>query len=312
MNDTIRIHQIFYEEYQLRQLDPAFIQLDARRSPEAHLFEIYWLLKLFDSGFHNEADLTGAVSWRFSEKTQLTGREFIEFIKKNPGFDVYFVNPYPQLAYRFFNVWEQGENAHPGIKTLAQNLMDDADYGLSIEEMGRNDNRTLLYCNYWAGNSRFWREYISYVKPLFACSTNAHRPRDKNPYFRMTKYHLKPAPFFPFIFERLFSTFLLANDSVKACPYIHGQENTLIQFKTQKDKDDFARSIRLIDDLDGLFRHNGGSEEHRRLFKSLVKERGRKSPNLLTDAAMKTIPARRSIINSSRVRPVHRVEVQDV
>jgi hypothetical protein len=286
VNETIRVYQIFYEGSQSKELDPAFIPLDARRSPEPRLYEIYWLLKLFDLGFYNDVDLAGVVSWKFRSKTHLTGTELIEFVRRNPGFDVYFVNPYPDLAYQFFNVWEHGERSHPGIKSLAQKLMDDAGYKLSIDEIGRNDYRSLLYCNFWVGSLRFWREYMRFLKPLFACSTDGHGARDKNPYFCMTTHDLRPAPFFPFIFERFFSTFLLANSSIKACPYVHSSRRTLLEsWPPRADKDYVATTIRLIDDLDKRFCNDGASQEHRRLFNFFIDRGHAKPPAPRTDAS---------------------------
>jgi DNA-binding response OmpR family regulator len=40
-----------------------------------------------------------------------------------PGYDVYFINPHPQLAYFYYNCWEQGEYWHEGLKKLSAKIL---------------------------------------------------------------------------------------------------------------------------------------------------------------------------------------------
>ena len=74
-----------------------------------------------------------------SEKTGKTGREFIDFIQANPGYDVYFINPFPQNAYYTYNVWVHGDYCHPGLMALAHRLFYLAGIPFNITGMGRND-----------------------------------------------------------------------------------------------------------------------------------------------------------------------------
>jgi hypothetical protein len=103
MGNTVKIYQSFYEDSQVPKLDRAFTPYDVRESPFPYLYETYWIMQIYDSGAYDEKEYCGLVSWKFNQKTGITGDRFLEFMERNPDFDVYFINPYPFLAYRFFN-----------------------------------------------------------------------------------------------------------------------------------------------------------------------------------------------------------------
>ncbi len=231
------------------ELDPAFVPLDCTRNPAPHLFEVYWQVRFYASGLYKEADYTGLMSWKFRSKSRVSGRKFVDFIEKNPGFDVYFINPYPQLAYRFFNVWGHGEHCHPGIGALAQRLLAETQC-CCITDIGRNSHNTLLYCNYWVGNAKFWKMYMTFIRPLLERSTTIQPNGPKNPYFGLTMHNRRPAPFFPFIFERFFSTFLLQIDGIRACPYVYSPEEILGRAENQEERLILEGCMPAIDDLD--------------------------------------------------------------
>ncbi len=269
MGSLTKIYQIFYKKGQIDQLDPAFIPLDCTRNPAPSLFEVYWQYRFYASGLYREADYTGLMSWRFQSKTRVPGKKFVDFIAKNPGFDVYFINPYPQLAYQFFDVWGHGEHCHPGIADLAERLLAEARYSASLTDIGRNNHNTLLYCNYWVGNAIFWEAYIAFIKPLLELSIAIQPDGRKNPYFRMTIHDGGSAPFFPFIFERLFSTFLLAIDGITALPYVYSREEILDRAENHDERIILQRCIPAIDDLDLRFSRKS-SAQHRALFITLT------------------------------------------
>lgn len=78
--------------------------------------------------------------------------------------------------------------------------------------------KTLLYCNYWVGSHSFWEQYIAFLKHLFNTILTMP-PQERNAYFSNTLYFNRNEPFFPFIFERLFSTYIRWNKKIKALNY---------------------------------------------------------------------------------------------
>lgn len=219
---TIKIFQNYFRDDQLSLLDPDFVPHDWRHNPHPEYRETIVFLDAYRRGRHLEADYVGIVSWKFGQKTRITGRQFKSFIERNPGYDVYFINPFPYEGYQF-NIWTQGERNHPGLWPLAQDLFDTAGYPVTLQELGRMDRRTLLYCNYWVGNRAFWDTYIAFIEPLFECIVHRMAATTRERYFARAKYH-DPAPYFPFIFERMFSTLLLIKPEIRACFYPHLSE----------------------------------------------------------------------------------------
>jgi len=271
MIPRIKVYQSFYEDWQVGHLDTDFVPYDCRVHPYPQLYETYWMLRLYESGSPKNCDYSGLFSWRFFSKGKIPGSKFIEFVKKNPGFDVYFINPFPLLAYLFFNIWDEGEQCHPGLVNLSQSLMERAKYPISIADMGRNDHNTLLYCNYWVGNINFWDTYMAFIQPLFSCCTNWNEGDGPNPYFGLTVYEGRRIPFFPFIFERLFSTLLFINNNITVCPFSRTFEEILAVCDNSfmwKFMNQFGPEI---DEIDRRFRfHPSCVKEHRALFQASV------------------------------------------
>ena len=212
----VRIYQNMYRDGQ--ELDADFVAADGRRNANTHYRELGLFLRTYHTGLHLSADYTGIVSPKFTEKTGKTGREFIDFIETNPGFDVYFINPYPQNAYHTFNVWEHGDLWHPGLTSLADNLFARAHIDFKPSRMGRNDASTLLYSNYWAGNERFWDIFMDLnIKLMNALESLPATDRDA--YYKIDLEYPDPVPVLTFIFERVFSTLLLMDRRIRALGY---------------------------------------------------------------------------------------------
>ena len=215
----IGIYQNYYRVDQLSLLDPDFIPHDntANENPE---YREYWLfMNMYEKGRHLEADFAGMVSQKFYEKTQIRGSEFINFIEQNRGFDVYFINPLPFTinAYAFKNVWHQGEFYHPGLFDFVQNLLNKLGYGIDLNEI-KNSEQTLLFSNFWVGNSYFWDEYMKFTRPVYDYLRNEMSEAEKAIISKEADRVIK-INYTPFIFERMFSTLLATNPSIKPLGY---------------------------------------------------------------------------------------------
>ncbi|WP_447979731.1 hypothetical protein [Candidatus Nitrospira bockiana] len=267
MPATITVYQNYYKAEQREVLDPAFVPHDWRHNPFPEYREVAVFLKLYETGEYKESDYTGIVSAKFGAKTKIRGREFIEFIERNPGHDVYFINPFPQNAYHSFNVWEHGEAYHPGITLLAQELLDQAGYRIRLAELGRNKHDTLLYCNYWVGNTKFWESYIPFILQLHRHVTEEMAGNDKEKYFALTQ-HITQTPILPFIFERLFSTYLQLNRGISGKAYDHTDDEVRMACLHQNEWDIVRYFKRVIDEWDakGVY----GPQE-RAVFAGLLK-----------------------------------------
>ncbi len=243
------VYQHFYLPEQRSSLDPAFLPSNGIANPFPNLYEMYWIMRIFETDVYKNHAYTGMVSYHFTEKTGIRGSEFLGFIADNPGFDVYFINPFPQYAYLYFNVWHQAEIHHPGLVNRAQALLHRLGYAVNLARMARNTDATLCYCNFWVGAQEFWEQYMAFVRPLYYLAIEQYDQRDGA--FAPTTYKDREYPFFPFVFERLFSTFLLLNPHIRACPYVYTRTQILRHCKNVREATLVAAVKPLIDYLDG-------------------------------------------------------------
>jgi hypothetical protein len=269
--DDVMIFQNYYEDGQDRLLDPAFVPRDGRRNANTHYREVALFARMYHSGLYRSASYTGILSPKFLEKTYLPGRDFIAFIRANPGYDVYFVNPYPCNAYYSFNVWEHGELCHEGIIFRASDLFDRAGIGFDPTSMGRNCHRTLLYSNYWVGNERFWHGFMDLNLRLLDIVERAP-PRVRQRYFMQDPKYPDPVPLLPFIFERLFSTYLLMDPTIRGLHYPHTR-NEIVRSAQGRGLEPRIVDA-FIDLIDGIDRRGHYSAQDRQLFDALYRLRG--------------------------------------
>ena len=212
---SVMIWQNFHQPAQRAGLDPAFIPLDGTRNPRTSYRELALFARAYHAGRHQLAEYSGIVSAKFGAKTGISGAMFIDFIATHPGADVYFINPFPQNAYFSFNVWEHAELCHPGLTALAQKLLWRAGSDICLATLGRNAADTLLYANYWVGNRRFWDRFMDLSLRLLA-AFEAMEAAERGPYLALDPHYPDPVPKLPFLFERIFSTLLLTDRSLRA------------------------------------------------------------------------------------------------
>lgn len=203
----IHIHQIYYLPSQVPLLDPDFIPYDNTANANREFAEYHVFEQEYRKCQIKKDALTGYVSWKFGQKTRLKGWQFIEFIKKSPGYDVYFVTPFVSQIKLFRNVWLQGNFYHPGSLPLAQKIFDRAGHHIDLASE-RHDASTVLYCNYWVGNKRFWDAYMSFTKPIVRELRKMLRnPQEANE-LRTIADKANNFGYIAFILERVFTTFI--------------------------------------------------------------------------------------------------------
>ena len=263
---NVKIFQNYYSDEQQELIDPAFVPHDGRKNARTDYREVGLFLRMFHSGLYRAANYTGIVSPKFQGKTCMAGEDFIRFIENNPGYDAYFINPYPCNAYYSFNVWTHGEINHIGLMVVAQELFDRAGLEFNISRMGRNSLSTVLYCNYWAGNESFWQKFMElHVRLLDAVD---HLPEaGRRRLFTLDPRYPDPVPMLPFIFERLFSTLLHMDPSIKALGYPHSREYIIRSGSGNLDEPMLCKSF--IDIIDEIDRRGEYDARDRQVFRAL-------------------------------------------
>lgn len=262
------IFQNVHDDGVLDRLDPSFLPVDGRGHARTEFRETGLFLRMFHTGLHRCAPLTGILSPSFTEKARIAGSAFLRFIRQNPGYDVYFVNPFPQFAYLMFNVWAHGEFYHPGLAGLAQLLFQRAGYDLGPLWQVRDTARTALYSNYWVAGPRFWDGYLTLLTRLvdaLEAMPEALRTR----YFAPDPVYPDPVPILPFVFERCFSTFLHANPTMRALAYPFARDE-MLRYCDEIEREIVTAFADVIDEIDARGEY---SQADRALFAGLVRLR---------------------------------------
>lgn len=170
---------------------------------------------MFRNRIFEKHAFTGLFSPKFELKTKITGPTFAEFCVKNADADVVFINPFPHWAYLSLNVWMQGEAYHTGIVEITNNLLNDAAVNLTLDAEQRHDCKVLSYSSFWCGNAKFWYAYVGQVLNPLAdfIENNPDAPSVKA--VLQETFHTDPCPFLPFVTERLFTTFIAQQNTLR-------------------------------------------------------------------------------------------------
>ncbi|MGQ7939362.1 hypothetical protein [Paraburkholderia sp. D1E] len=197
----------------------AFLPFEIRDNRAAAWREFRILVDMYRDRTYLKHAATGLFSPKFALKSKITAGRFIEFVDTRPDCDLWFINPFPQLAYWSFNVWMQGEHAHPGLQQAAQSLLDASGISWQLSDVPRQGNGILSYCNFWVGSPRFWEAYVGQILLPISdfLENNPDHPVSRSVMRDTT--HTDPAPFLPFIIERLFSTYLSLNSQCAVASY---------------------------------------------------------------------------------------------
>ena len=170
--------------------------------------ELQAFLEIDRRGAWREQAFTGMFSPKFALKTHIGVDRFLGFVADNADADVCLINPFPQIGYWSYNVWMQGEHAHPGLGAAAQALLDAVGIPWHLDQVPRHGPGLLAYGNFWVARAPVWQAYVADIlRPI--ADVLLHQPGHPavQGILRTTR-HTDAAPFLPFMIERLFSTFL--------------------------------------------------------------------------------------------------------
>lgn len=218
--EAIKIFQIYYRVDQLSEIDAAFEPLDNTGTVDPFL-EYGVFKRIHESSAQAEARLWGAVSWKFKQKTGLSGANLLGILESNPGFDVYYCNPSADIEGLFQNMWMHGQTTHPGFLDLVKDVFKEA--GLDASVCSKLlPGRAFASANYMIGTPAFWSAYLRFVDRIM-------QPALANPSLRDRLLSLRADPravhfgacYVPFVVERLFGMFIDSEEgrALKAYKY---------------------------------------------------------------------------------------------
>lgn len=268
------IYQIYYDQNSYQYLDKDFIPYNNSSPIKEKEFEYGVMRNLYLNNqlFKDNSKYASVFSWKFKHKTMLDGKDFIDWVNKNKGYDVYFINPFPELANMYFSVWWQGEYWHPGIISLVEELLLNTNIQLNIKDI-RNTIKTCCYCNYWIANKKFWDLFMSISEEMYK-SVYESDDITKELLFNVKADGHINAAMFPFIFERIFSTVLTLGD-FKVLNYPNLEKNKNSNFLLKHVLETTSKKIKDIDSNkdyskeDIEFINSIGAMYHDKLFNRL-------------------------------------------
>lgn len=242
----IAIYQPYHDDLSLRHVDPMARPLDWTRNPRPALREGAIYLHVGGNLETFRASYMGVFSPKFSVKSVVPMADFVAFVRRNPGHDVYFINPFPHTPYFAFNVWDQGEIAHPGLVDLAKRCFRST--GMlppDVFDM-RHDQTTAAYCNFWIGTPEFFRFYLDHVVSLVSLVDG---PLGGD-LCRETPHNFGKAPYFPFIIERLFSSLLSSQNRFSALGYSFTEQQILDSCILDEQREMVRANKTVVDEWD--------------------------------------------------------------
>ena len=243
MLPNIKIFQIYFKPELIVHCDKHFIPLDNTSNPHPNLREWYIWDREYESLMASDLEYWGFVSWKFKEKTNLTGQQVFDFINAYPGQDVYLLNPCILNEAVFANSWEQGDMHHPNISDIGNTFFKKIGYG-DVDVKGMLlDRNTTVFANYVVGSRKFWSKFMEFSRKLF---TEAEKdPEFKEQVFgegRSNYAHDKSLPNFTFLIERLIPTFIEL-EQMSAVGFKHSPDTLAMKYQP------YADDIMALSDL---------------------------------------------------------------
>jgi len=166
------IYQILTPYVSRQQLDPGFEVLDNTANQRPDWFE-YWPIRnyLLGGGLDEDA-FYGFLSPKFRLKTNLSSTAVREFIDAaGPAAEVVLFSPRIDHSAYYWNVFDHGEEEHPGMKEVTRRLLERLGLPSDMQSLV-TDSRNTVFSNFFTAKPRFWRAWLAINEQMFAIAEN--------------------------------------------------------------------------------------------------------------------------------------------
>jgi hypothetical protein len=173
---AMHIYQILNHYTSRQELDPDFGVLDNSANERPDWFE-YWPIRRFLLNEElDENAFYGFLSPKFKLKTGLSSAAVREFIlAADAATEVILVSPSIHNSAYYLNVFEHGDAEHPGLKRVAQRLLERLDLPSDLDSLV-SDSRNTVHSNYFIAKPRFWRAWLAINEKMFAIAETPGDP----------------------------------------------------------------------------------------------------------------------------------------
>jgi hypothetical protein len=168
------IYQIRYDGCE--EVDHDFFALDNAANERPDWFE-YWAMRTFLRTQELDEDaLYGFLSPRFKSKTNLSGKDVHEFIRRHgDDADVLLFTPSLHLTAYYLNVFKYGDSCHPGLLHLATRVFRRIGQPTNLDTMITHSGNEV-YSNYIVARPSFWRAWLEIAERLFEIAESMDDP----------------------------------------------------------------------------------------------------------------------------------------
>jgi hypothetical protein len=166
MASDIRIFQIFYDRQSSSLILPEFTPLDNSKNLRPDWRE-FWPIKIFFEEHDLKEDTYyGFFSPKFSTKTGLKAKDVFEFIDKNSNASIISFSPFLDQSAFFFNVFEQGDINHKGLKAAAKLHLES--FGMPFNlDTAITGHTGFIFSNYFVARAHVWKEWFRHAIFIF-------------------------------------------------------------------------------------------------------------------------------------------------
>ncbi len=215
----MKLYQSFLGEDQKALLSKHAIPYDVSDNRGLDQRE-YELFKTIHKQYNHGAEPWGLVSWKFQYKTPVTPESFLNFANTmfEEECDCVFINPMIGNEAVFLNVWEQWTIVNKKTVKISDFLKKHNACNI-FSPMG---NASFAFCNYFIANDAFWKSYFSFIdQTLEKFELEAILGSEVGLIYKESASYAGD-PYLtmrPFIIERLFSSYILNNPSIKCASF---------------------------------------------------------------------------------------------
>ncbi len=216
-----KIFQICFEPRQIELIQSPLTAFDNTANEKPELREYHSFVKATENGSTDGLDAWGFLGPRWEAKLKYSADEIKRAIDENSENDVWIFNHARAVNSLTYNVWEQGEFFHKGLRKVAEEVLTVAGFDNSAINAFMTEHNTC-YCSYFVARKEFWEDYIDFLSRIIV-ATDA-LPEDVKEIYNSSANYARDNTLnmFPFLIERLFSTFLVLRHNkykVYAKPY---------------------------------------------------------------------------------------------
>lgn len=237
----MKLFYIYFREDQLAGMDPRLTPFDNTVNERPELREYHNFVRIASEGHLDGVDYWGAWGPRWELKMRHGADVVFDSVKNSPGHDVYLFNHARIHTALTYNVWDQGELFHKGIRAVAAESLAIAGYDRALVDRSMSE-LTTCYCSYFVASRDFWDGYLSFLDQI--CRALDQLPPHLAEVLNGSAGYRRDEALslFPFIIERMFSTYLLiAMPSIWHRPYDYGLYREEIP-----DKVDLLHGVNLL------------------------------------------------------------------